>query len=185
MDDYHLHGYWLQDRDHCNDRGFAEAVARLVEGGRVLDLGCGDGFLIGVLREFGAAAVGVDGSIYSRGDLVHDITQPLPELGKFDWCTLIEVGEHVPAELVDAVLDNIDRAADRVVVSWARPGQGGVGHVNELDQKTVVGMFARRGYAVDTSASQVLRSAASLPWLQCNPLVMRRNEDDRRTVPNQ
>jgi SAM-dependent methyltransferase len=75
-----------------------EQIAELVglePGARVLDAGCGFGRTVGVLRELGFDAVGVDISqaVIAEAErrnpgptyLVHDLTQPLPdEVERFD-----------------------------------------------------------------------------------------------------
>ena len=56
-----------------------------------------------------------------------------------DWVMSLEVGEHVPARFEDVIFDNIaTHAHDAVVLSWAAPGQPGLGHVNTLPEARVV-----------------------------------------------
>lgn len=85
-------GRYEETRREC------EQIAQLVglaPGARVLDAGCGFGRTVGVLRELGFDAVGVDISpaVIAEAQqrnpgpeyLVHDLTQPLPaEVERFD-----------------------------------------------------------------------------------------------------
>ena len=61
-----------------------------------------------------------------------------------------------------------------ILLSWARPGQGGRCHVSLREPAWVVSSFESLGYAVDHPATEQARSAADLKWMQHNFLVLRR-----------
>jgi SAM-dependent methyltransferase len=85
-------GRYEETRRECEQ--IAELLG-LAPGARILDAGCGFGRTVGVLREMGFDAVGVDISPAVVAEartrnpgpdyLVHDLTQPLPaEVARFD-----------------------------------------------------------------------------------------------------
>ena len=55
-----------------------------------------------------------------------DLTLPQYGLPLYDWVMSLEVAEHIPADFQAVYVDNINRhAKEGIVLSWARPGQGG------------------------------------------------------------
>jgi len=174
--DIHPHGYWLRpdERDHRFDASLAAAVASLLRerGAHDLwDLGCGPGRYVRVFLGEGIAARGVDGNPHTpamAGDLadVADLTTRL-NLYPRDAVVSLEVGEHIPAGLSGAYLDNVARLArGLVVLSWAVPGQGGEGHVHERSNAWVRSEMERRGWRHLPAESTRLRRASRLPWFR-------------------
>lgn len=105
-----------------------------------VDLGCGVGSWLSVLRRHGVEDVtGVDGPYVPRHQLritaedfvPHDLCEPLDLGRRFDLAISLEVAEHLPAEKAGAFVDTLAAAAPVVLFSAAVPGQGGTGHVNE------------------------------------------------------
>ena len=99
------------------------AAAELVERGPVLDIGCGDGLLLALLKKKGIAAEGVDISAEAIAKCraknlearVHAFNEPLPFANEaFEYAVLLDVLEHVydPATL----LGEAARVAKKVVV---------------------------------------------------------------------
>ena len=97
------------------------------------DLGAGTGMSVAAARGYGWAAQGYDvADPQPRPDLV--ITQSMLEVtdpARTVMC--IEVAEHLPESDAGAVIESVwrnTRPGGIVIWSAARPGQGGVGHIN-------------------------------------------------------
>ena len=67
---------------------------------------------------------------------------------RFDlvWC--FEVAEHVHQSYVGGFFATLTNHADRIVLSAARPGQGGLGHLNEQPPDCWIGRMKERGFAL-------------------------------------
>ena len=97
------------------------------------DLGAGTGMYVEAARGYGWAAQGYDlADPQPRPDLVQaksllEVNDP----GRTVLC--IEVAEHLPENQATAVIESVwrnTRPGGTVIWSAARPGQGGVGHIN-------------------------------------------------------
>lgn len=117
---------------------FDDERQSLGHGLNVYELGCGRGGLSSSLNQLpGISCFCLDGykGIRSLGDhyISHDLGTPLDfkDLAPPDFTIAIEVGEHVPPEKQATFFGTLLQAKKGIVVSWARPGQGGHGHVNE------------------------------------------------------
>lgn len=103
-----------------------------------------------------------------------DLSYPHYWLPTYDWLMCIEVAEHVLPQHQAALLGNFRRhAREGIVLSWANPRQGGVGHVNALPQADVEKIMSRRGFTLDTVATAYLRTQASRQILKNNLQVYR------------
>jgi len=170
------HGQWLVEHEDGKafDASLAEALAVELDGS-VLDAGCGRGHYVSALVKRGINVVGVDGNPGTgKYDNCHCCDLALPAGDKYsrDWVLSLEVGEHIPEEHEDVYLDNIARFATRgIVLSWAAPGQPGVGHVNCRPQSWVIEQMADRGFVLDLERTDRLREASTLLYLRTNILV--------------
>lgn len=184
-------GGWCSDaigHEHRTDHGLARALAYLLLGRTVASLGDG-------LGEYGRtiASTGLpervdsfDGSPFveelTAGRVRFlDLAVPQYWLPVYDWTLCLEVLEHVPVLHEATALDNLVRPARvGVVLSWARPGQGGFAHVNPRPRDYVVGAMERRGFRVDEVWTTKLRDAATFAWFQFTVNVYRRTEQSLR-----
>ena len=178
-------GAWLtQDGTfHRHDVKFEEELCKFFTNGHagqsVFDIGCGEGSYVRWLSKNGVEAAGVDGNPNTPERTggqceVADISQPIDHPA--DWVLCLEVGEHVPVEHEEAVFNNICNNARRgLIVSWAEPGQGGLGHINEQPLDFVRKRIEARGFSFDLEATERFRSGSTLPWFQRNIQVFERN----------
>src|SRR6516165_10312118 len=126
---------WRAEYDAIADR-----LAHYLDFSSVLDMGCGNAFLIARLAQLGRNVAGIDGSIHvldwAPQDLVPniriaDLTRPL-RLGRFDLVICVEVAEHLDAQFADTLVDSVcENSGGLVFFSAATVGQGGFFHVNE------------------------------------------------------
>lgn len=125
----------------------------------VIDLGCGHNFYVSVLNYAGYNAIGVDNvDMGSRFFEKHDITHPYYFPSNANIISL-EVGEHIPPILAKEYLDNIASGYGDVLMSWATPGQAGVGHINCQSNEWVIEEMRKRGYDFNKKITNDLRKA--------------------------
>ena len=109
-----------------------------------------------------------------------DLTLPQYGIPVYDWIISLEVAEHIPQQHEHTFIDNIIRhAKEGVVLSWAKPGQGGFKHVNNRPFEYVEKLFEGLGFKHSPVESQKLKQVASLPWLKGNTNVYRRIHFDQ------
>jgi len=171
------------------DRRLAEALVELFDGDSVVDLGAGEGWYGKIFLNHQTHPVssyqGFDGAInveeISNGFVNHmDLTQPSPvdrrACGNVaDWVlSSVEVAEHIPPEFTDSFLRNVRcRARKGAVVSWAKPGQEGVGHVNNKSLKDFQVLMERWGFKLDEDATKTLRQRCQFQWIKHSVSVFR------------
>jgi hypothetical protein len=174
-------GYWLgndTDKYHAFDEPLANALLPVFKNSEigVFDFGCGKGKYVEKIVSSGIRCFGYDGNP-DTGKAKHcytqDLTIPFEHTHPMDWTLCLEVGEHIPKELTKQFISNLKASFSKgIVISWAIPGQGGDGHVNELPNEEVIKMFSEYNY--DAKTSQMLRDAASLWWFKNTIMVFRK-----------
>jgi len=148
----------------------------------IIDIGCGRCDYINYMHNSGRKVAGVDGNPLtvklSKYAIVHDLSKPLPDsFPKSMTVISFEVGEHLPKIHEKAFIDNL---ASRVlpggtlVMSWARPGQGGLGHVNEQPNTYIIDRMTERGFVHLPNESTRMRKASTLWWFKDTILVFKR-----------
>lgn len=118
----------------------------------VVDFGCGEGAWL--------SACGFDDVLGIDGDWVNDdrllipkdkfiradVGQKLTIHKKFDLAVCLEVGEHLPEQNAEQLIDNLTAHADTVLFGAAIPGQGGMNHINEQWQSYWAKKLRARGF---------------------------------------
>lgn len=132
-------------------------VVDLIHPRSVVDVGCGAGQWLSVFVRSGIAdIIGVDGGwiepellrIPAERFLTRDLGQPLRLSRQFDLVVCLEVGEHLPAEAADGLVDSLTSLGPVVLFSAAIPQQGGVGHINEQWPEYWRARFEAHGFDV-------------------------------------
>jgi len=129
----------------------------------VIDFGCGPGYYVKYLQDKGYAAFGMEGTPSHNGDQTKgiiraDLSLPVGELPIHNTITF-EVGEHIYAECESTFLDSITRNVDsKIIMSWAIPGQGGLGHINERDNVYILNEMEKRGFKLNLGETLMLRT---------------------------
>jgi SAM-dependent methyltransferase len=143
---------------------------------RILDVGCGPGLYVEELRAVGFDAYGVDNdermpkqAWYRHVDLANLSGADLPS-DDFDIVLSLEVGEHLPEKVAEDYVTFIARTDARVVYfSAARPGQGGIGHINCQPRSYWSRLFALAGFYLDPEGTEsflsFMRAGAHMGWL--------------------
>ncbi len=141
----------------------------------VLDVGAGVGRYVHALRERGVEAYGVDGipGIAELSDgLVSELNltdeharERMQFVPMFDLTLCIEVGEHIPPELLDRFLTSVCNIhTRRFLVSWAIPNQRGRDHVSCRSPEWVANRFGCWGWALDDDVTAEIREIAGKGW---------------------
>ena len=118
----------------------------------VIDFGCGRGSYLRYLHDRGFESLhGIEGEALPFFEFsnvaVQDLTKPFNKdpIGN---SICLEVGEHIPSEYTGIFLDNlVQNTKDKLILSWAIPGQQGIGHVNCQPNSWVILQVCDRGMA--------------------------------------
>ncbi len=181
-------GAWKGERvahAHFFDKPLSQELCKFFQEERadgVADFGCGTGEYVKLLRGSGIRSDGFDGNpdtpaISKNTCQVQDLGVPFRSPAGYDWVMSLEVGEHLPKELESVFIDNLMANARKgVVLSWAKKGQGGHGHVNEQNNDYIKRIFQQKGWVNDLAAEKRLR-CASYPiyfWYYDTVMVFRK-----------
>jgi len=147
----------------------------------VFDFGCSTGYYLKHLSEQlpDLKLTGVEPKVSERSDkhfeniLDFDLAEPFI-IGEKGTIICLEVLEHIPAQFESIVIDNIKNHCDGyLILSWARPGQGGYGHFNEKNQNDVMDLFTKEGFVFLESETMSCRNDTIVGWLKNNLLIFR------------
>jgi 2-polyprenyl-3-methyl-5-hydroxy-6-metoxy-1,4-benzoquinol methylase len=167
-------------------RGSAEAVVsillELAEFHSAIDVGCGVGTWLSVLRKRGVADVlGIEGRWVAESPLEIPIENmkfldlaimDVPVTRRFDLALSLEVAEHLPESRAVGFVQTLTRLAPVVLFSAAIPHQGGRGHRNEQWPSYWANLFRRYDYvAVDAIRRRVWNDRNVIAWYAQNVLL--------------
>jgi hypothetical protein len=157
----------------------------------IIDLGAGCGWFVRRLRKDGWGMTnGVDGTpgiwelsehAVVEGDLLEDeYSWKWHEPGEYvlrrwDWGLFSDVGEHVPKEFEQRLIDNVCKIPRKgMIISWGYPHERGYQHVNLRTQVYVACEFAKRGWWPDDRLTQLARDTSRFPKHHIRLFVARR-----------
>lgn len=174
-------------------RAMIALVQPWLEAESVADLGSGRGVWLAQWQAAGVKDVlAVDGDYVEREHLAvpeaqfkaADLTRPLHFKRRFDLAQSLEVGEHLPTEASETLVESLTNASDRVLFSAAVVGQGGEFHVNEQPLSFWQDLFAARGYrAYDCVRPHLADDRSVEPWYRYNT-VLYANADGAAGLPD-
>ncbi len=134
----------------------------------VLDVGCGTGKSLDYFLDQGVDAWGVEGSALAIKNARHpdriekrDLNAVVSLSRTFDLVWSYEVAEHIHPSYVDSLMTTLTRHADHVVISAARPGQGGDGHFNEQPPEYWIEKFAQCGFTLNRELTDAAHQCKS------------------------
>ncbi|XP_053392144.1 uncharacterized protein LOC128554856 [Mercenaria mercenaria] len=174
----------LKDRRHWIDRKLIAALSIFFKDKYVGSFGDGSGqykqLLLNydTLKGYDAFDGGPFCETTTNGFVKYlDLTIPQYGLRLYDWILCLEVAEHIPRKFEGVFIDNIVRHAhEGVVLSWAKLGQHGQGHVNNRPFEYVKDLMRTFGFAHSIMESQHLKNATEIVWLNWNVNVFRRQK---------
>lgn len=181
----HKNGFWESEVLHHTDKGLLNTLPPLLKNMKsVVDFGCGDASYIKKIKQRypDKLVKGYDGNPYVgkiSGNFATqlDLTQPFKLDNKFDVVMSLEVAEHIPLEYERIYVDNLIKHVNKyLIISWAIPGQGGKGHVNEKDNEYVIDLFKGLGFKYNESVSNKLRSViTNCKWFKNTLFLFSKN----------
>ena len=175
--------------EHIHDRSLADGLIKFFKYENVesiIDLGAGMGNYTDSFRNEGLFSNCYDGNpntqkLSSGRCAIVDLSKEI-KLMPHDWTLILEVGEHVPAEYEDILIQNIDKVNTKgVILSWAVEGQGGYGHINCRNNDYIKERFESLGYINDEQLENDLRDVSSLSWFKETIMVFRKNNEIEET----
>jgi SAM-dependent methyltransferase len=100
--------------------------------GKVLDVGCGRGDVVNLLRSKGFEADGIDQINLDNGMIVGSILEPFED-GKYDTMICIDVIEHIEKEYEDILFENLSKSKTQIFAIHNGPSitKGEDIHVNK------------------------------------------------------
>lgn len=177
MNDYDkITGSFLDEHNHQLDRKLIKNIIDfcLIEDiSSVIDLGCGwSGGYVEALRDADIDCIGYDGNPkikdrdkpYLKHLLLNEpISQEFIDNNKRDLVISLEVGEHIPKKYQNIYVDNITALCNKyLIVSWAIPNQGGLGHVNELPKSISRELFISKKFKTKWNLEKIFRNTSEL-----------------------
>ena len=160
---------------HFDDHRLAKGLERFFKERKIhtiMDCGCGTGFYVKELQAnrlknvYGCDANPDTAKLGGDHCIVADLSQPNCLVAtqhadkKFDCVMSLEVAEHLPKEHEETFLDNLTRIVKEdgwIILSWAKKGQGGLGHVNEQNEEYVLATMAQKGWTFQSQETEQLR----------------------------
>jgi hypothetical protein len=180
---------------HIHSPKLAQAISQILDDDDdpVVDMGCGNGYYLSVLsyKRPARSLLGIEGYIpkdtFHESIVTLDLTKRLIVPNKGHVISL-EVGEHIPEECEDQFIDNITRNCQKyLILSWAIPGQPGIGHVNCKSNDYIIQKIEEKGFTHLPGVSNFLRKEAddTTPWFRNTLMVFHRINDDDKNRYNQ
>jgi SAM-dependent methyltransferase len=155
----------IRDMASSSANAAVPEILKIYPAQSVIDVGCGTGAWVRAFQDCGVKRpVGIDGDYVDRSQLmvaesqfascdlarrfdVADIFRRLGASERFDLAISLEVGEHLPVERAESLVDDVCMLADVVLFGAAIPFQGWAkSHINEQWQSFWARKFFDRGY---------------------------------------
>jgi SAM-dependent methyltransferase len=132
--------------------------------GTVLDVGCGTGVSLEYFLKYGLKGTGIENSLIAiskspvkENIIRHNLNKEIDLRMNFDivWC--FEVIEHIHPDFEGKFLRTLANHSNTIILSAAKPGQGGHGHFNEQLPEYWIRKFSELGYLYNNKFSESLQ----------------------------
>lgn len=182
---------WYQIRDtnqidytylHNEELPFAKRLTKWIKDNlnpqKVLDLGCGPGTYVNCFQELGVNATGYDTDIRVKGNdnLICKSLFDVEETGDVVLC--MEVAEHIESSNNLQIVEAMTKAlAPNGTLVWtaAKPGQGGVGHINCQTKNYWIELFKtqplKRCKGIELILAEEMKKDYHMGWFVQNLLI--------------
>ena len=156
--------------------------------GTVLDIGCGPGMYVDIMNGMGYKAVGIDVTpvVDNKPNLYRESLLELNGTRTAELVICMEVAEHLDPQLGDEVVRNVTESVEsRGYLLWtaAKPGQGGVGHINCRPKQYWSDKIEARGMKrrVDLEESLIAhcKQGIHMGWFVNNVMIFERVSDNK------
>jgi 2-polyprenyl-3-methyl-5-hydroxy-6-metoxy-1,4-benzoquinol methylase len=184
--------YQLRDTDeidytylHNEELPFAKRLAQWITDNlkpkKVLDIGCGPGTYVNCLQDLGVNAIGYDSDTRIDGTkhLVCKSLFDLEDTGNVVLC--MEVAEHINGSNNQQIVEVMANALEPDgILIWtaAKPGQGGVGHINCQTKEYWADLFAtqplERCLDIEDQLVDAMKAGYHMGWFIQNLLVYKK-----------
>ena len=144
----------------------------------VLDIGAGEGHAALYFANTGCTVFAVDNDDPAIANAVYpilkvDLTQ-IPVLLRTDMVYMAEFVEHLPETALPLLADSLQKT-QWVVMTYAIPGNEGVGHVNLQDIDYWIRWMAAIGFKIDAEKTNAVRAKAKHVHFKHRGLVFKRS----------
>jgi hypothetical protein len=166
----HETGYWdskQAENYHIHSPNVSSWISNFLkeEKERILyDFGCGIGNYLNDFHGLGfQKLIGFEADpIKKHSHLLierKNLTEEMNEHTEKGNVMSLEVGEHIPKIYQDVFIENVTKMCDKYLIfSWAVKGQGGYGHVNELNNDEILPLFLDKGFVLLEEETKEVRS---------------------------
>ena len=153
----HETGYWTKENStshHIHSPNLSNWISDFLNDYKdyqIYDFGCGLGDYLNDLHLKGFKNLkGIEAdpmkTDYDFEILKLNLSEPIL-LEKKGIVICLEVGEHIPKQYQETLLNNFINNCDKyLILSWAVKGQGGYGHYNELNNDEILPLIKNLGF---------------------------------------
>lgn len=178
----HRRGFWQSENiNHYYDESFSKTLNSIVSNyNTFVDFGCGNAKYAKYINDSNPLieVEAYDGNPYVEVltdgfGKVLDLSKPFDLNKKYDVVSSLEVAEHIPKEYEKIYIENLLRhCKNLLIISWAKIGQGGKGHVNEQNRDYVLNVMDNYNLKYNDELSLLLRkSCTTCYWFRDTIMV--------------
>lgn len=156
-------------------------ILNLISCEKAVDVGCGNGAWLKILKEYGLKKVlGIDGNYVDETTLLIqkeefmplDLKESIEIHEKFDLVISLEVAEHLPSDCAEKFVNSLTTLGPVILFSAAIPHQGGENHINEQWPDYWFKFFEDRDYvAIDFIRKKIWNNPSVAYWYKQNTFL--------------